>query len=102
MYFPALIVLLAVKLTDAFSSGAGGCEGGMAAVSGRHLDDSNDRPVGSGPLSEPGLMATIGGVILDPDETAELPIKEDLTIAIEGMQIPFKGTSSVACQIYDT
>lgn len=97
MRLSVIIALLTLSLVDAFPSGAGGCQGGMAAVGGNHLDDfDGDRLVGTGPLSEPGLVATIGGFVLDPNVATDLPISEDLTIAVEAMQIPFKGKTAVA------
>lgn len=87
----ALLVLLVSSQVDAFPGGAGGCEGGMAAVGGFHLDTSNNRPVVPGTLSDGAIAVTVGGTTLNANTTVDLPVGQDLPIAVLAEDIPYLG-----------
>lgn len=83
-----------IPITNAFSTGAGGCPGGIAAVGGLHLSTDSDRPVDSNTLINAGISVTINQTTLvDDDNTivTEYPSNENLIISIFGTQIPYLG-----------
>jgi hypothetical protein len=76
---------------DAFRTGAGGCDGGMAAVGGLHLDNSNGREVMESTLSEGAISVSINGQILSTTTQTDLPIGRDLVLSVNADDIPYKG-----------
>ena len=58
-------------LSNAFPTGAGSCEGGMAAVGGSHVVAEN---VEDGSLSEGNLLVRINGQVLSPNRAMDVPI----------------------------
>jgi len=79
-------------MVDAFPSGAGGCDGpGVPAVGGLHTDESNGRPVVQSTLADGAIEVTIGDLTLNPDSVNEIPVGEDLLIAVEALDIGYLG-----------
>jgi hypothetical protein len=79
-----LSLLLAAPIATAFSTGAGGCAGGTAAVGSLHLTRS---VVKTGPLSDVGLVVTLGGVPIE--QAKPIPVGVDTVLAVSGTE--FKG-----------
>jgi hypothetical protein len=77
-----------------FPDGAGGCEGGVAAAGGSHLDSS--KTILAATLFEGGIAVFVGDTQLEPSRTDEFPIGQDLPIqvvaqAVSGDPVAFKG-----------
>lgn len=87
----AVVFSILVHKSNAFSTGAAGCVGGEAAVGGFHLDDDDNRAVIPGPLEAGAIAVSVGDVVLDPDETTNLPIGQDLLIEVLAQDIEYKG-----------
>jgi hypothetical protein len=93
-----LIILLSVfwmcnlQNVNAFPSGAGGCAGGMAAVSGYHLDTAGGRPVISGSLFKGAITVQIGSTVLNGTMlVGDFPIGQDLPLSIDASSVEYKG-----------
>ena len=78
-------------VVDAFSTGAGGCNGGMAAAEEFHLDESNGREVRGGALIDGEIVVSIGGQILTVTNAIDVPIGEDLLLSVNAEDIEYKG-----------
>jgi hypothetical protein len=79
---PLLFVSVALNGASAFSSGAGGCTGGQAAVSGFHLQEENAIEMGS---LEVGVFEVIlDDVLLNPSNQMSFTIGEDHVLTISG------------------
>jgi hypothetical protein len=78
-------------VVDAFSTGAGGCDGGTAAVGGLHLDTSNGRPVESGTLTDGAIRVTIGTQVLSETAVTDVPIGQDLLISVDALDLAYLG-----------
>jgi hypothetical protein len=89
----SLLALFVCNLlgVHAFSTGAGGCEGGMAAVGGMHLDDSNGRVVRESTLAQGAIEVSIGSQILSTATTTDVPIGQDLVLSVIANDIQYKG-----------
>jgi hypothetical protein len=89
----SLLALFVCHLSwvDAFSTGAGGCDGGMAAVGGMHLDDSNGREVRESTLAQGAIEVSIGSQILSAATTTDVPIGQDLVLSVIANDIQYKG-----------
>jgi hypothetical protein len=109
--FPFIIIIMKTLLTQilflgywivvphqilvaGFPDGAGGCEGGVAAAGGAHLDSS--KSILSASLFEGGIAVFIGDTELEPSRTDTFPIGQDLPIQVvalpvSGDPVPFKG-----------
>jgi hypothetical protein len=89
----SLLALFVCHLSwvDAFSTGAGGCDGGMAAVGGMHLDDSNGREVRESTLAQGAIEVSIGSQILSAATTTDVPIGKDLVLSVIANDIQYKG-----------
>jgi len=82
---PAVLFILILLSGVAFanSNGAGGCDGGQAAVGGYHLDDSNDRTVISADLALGKVSVTIDDDLLEPDGSAyTIQTQTDYTVTV--------------------
>jgi hypothetical protein len=89
MVVPSLLLL--VDPATAWPKGAGGCEGGVAAVGGLHLDKSDGRAVAPGDLFQGVIRVTIQGQELDPATPKDVPTNEDLLITVEAGDLPYLG-----------
>jgi hypothetical protein len=78
-------------VVDAFSTGAGGCEGDMAAAGGLHLDTSNGRQVMDGTLADGDIRVTIGTQVLSETTATDVPIGQDLLITVDALDISYLG-----------
>ena len=76
---------------EAFSSGAGGCDGDMAAPGGFHLDTSNNRPVMSGTFAESAIEVMLDGQIILPNTPVDVPIQQDIMISVNALDITYLG-----------
>lgn len=68
-----------VSSASAFPSGAGGCAGGMAAVSRSHLTRDN---LVTGTLDDADIVVSLDGVELDPTVTTDFPAGQLLTLTV--------------------
>jgi len=96
MLFLLAVIFLTKRTVTAFPTGAGGCAGpGEPAVGGSHVDTvgegGNPRLVTAGNLNDGAIQVTIGDVVLDPNTVNTLPISEDLLVAVEALDIPYRG-----------
>jgi hypothetical protein len=107
--FSFALSLLVIERAVAFGSGSGGCQTGMAAVGGLHLDDSNGRTVTSGVLRDYGVNVSMNDALLDPlyAET-RLEINATYTIKVtapegkmEGCLIRFEAQTSKDIFIFE-
>jgi hypothetical protein len=90
-----LILLLSLLLTvttivTGFPNGAGGCDGGMAAVGGTHLG-GDGRPVSNNTLLSGGVNVIIGNTTLDTNIPLDVSISMNHTITIISTQFPIRG-----------
>ena len=74
MLFRSLLLLSCLPFTSALSTGAVGCEGDKAAVSGLHTTQGT---VLTGPLSQDNIEVSINGVALQPG------VPFDITLGVE-------------------
>jgi hypothetical protein len=74
-----------------YSTGAGGCEGGVAAIGGYHLNTDGGRPVDINTLEVAGIVVRIGDTVLSAGTSADFPTGQDLDISVSATQIPFLG-----------
>ena len=81
-----LIATLA-STAHAFSTGAGGCAGGVPAVAGLHIRD--DQTTGS--LADGGVTISVGGTELAAGATVDATAMEEVTITATATGSPFKG-----------
>ena len=81
----------ALNEVDSFPTGAGGCAGGMAAVGGSHLGQSDGRVVSNSTLETGGVTVQIGNITLDTNAPLDLTILEDHTITIISTEFPIRG-----------
>lgn len=77
-----------IRIISCFSTGSGGCNGGIAAVGGTHLTQSK---VQNGSLASGKIVVAIDGSVLDVNQTFTFPSNKSLDITIEGSQLDFKG-----------
>jgi hypothetical protein len=85
MMFSINTVFVATALftsTQAFSTGAGGCAGGGAAVRGFHLTDT--KTIVTGSLADGGVGLYLEGVLLDPTTVANLPANNLKILSLNG------------------
>lgn len=97
LLLPSILIVLQssscrmIVLVDAFSSGAGGCEGGMAAVGSTHLDNSNGRPVMSGVFEDGDIQVMLDGVVITPNTPMDVPIQQDVMISVNALDVSYLG-----------
>jgi hypothetical protein len=87
----AVSALLKYHQVSAYSTGAGGCAGGMAAVGGSHLDASNGRVVVPGTLTDGAISVTIDGVTLDVNGVNEFAAGRDLPVSVVAGDVSYLG-----------
>ena len=85
------LLLSASKEVKSFPTGAGGCEGGIAAVGGSHLGLSDGRVVSNNSLETGGVTVQIGNFTLDTNSPLDLATLENHTITIISSQFPIRG-----------
>jgi hypothetical protein len=93
------IGLISVRSVKGFPNGAGGCEGGAAAVGGSHLDPG--KIIAETDLFSGGMSVIVGGRELDTAETFDFPVDEDLQILVNASFITYRGIL-VRMQVPDT
>ena len=81
----------ALNEVDSFPTGAGGCAGGMAAVGGSHLGQSDGRVVSNSTLETGGVTVQIGNITLENNAPLDLTTIEDHTITIISTEFPIRG-----------
>jgi hypothetical protein len=86
--FMALFPLMA-GTGSAYSSGAGGCAGGVAAVQGSHLDKTKSEYM-TGSLKKGNYNVTVGGRNLVVGKATNITTNKAYTITVKGKQ-PIKG-----------
>ena len=81
------------KKVQAFPVGAGGCAGGMPAVSGFHLNITNGRNVMGASLTDGAILVQIGSTLLNASAVVRFPVGEDLpiSVAVNSSDLPYKG-----------
>jgi hypothetical protein len=65
----AFVATALLASAQAFPSGAGGCDGGQAAVNGFHLSELNGKTIETGSLTDGNVGLLLNGVPLDPAAT---------------------------------
>jgi hypothetical protein len=91
-FFVVLLSLssMTVRIVTSFPTGAGGCDGGMAAVGGTHLG-SDGRIVSNNTLATGGVNVAIGNITLDVNIPLNLSLAEDHIITIDSIEFPLRG-----------
>jgi hypothetical protein len=73
-------------LVQAYSTGAGACPAGVAAVGGFHLDASNGRTVQTGELFQGGVSVTLSSSSMDsplvPNQATTIATQTDYTLTV--------------------
>lgn len=89
-----LFYILAACVLDeskAFITGAGGCEGGVAAVAGLHTTTGNGKNVYDGSISSGSVTILISHHVLNPEIVQDLPIGQDLEVMVRLSSGSFRG-----------